>query len=271
MSSIMFSKKKLLISIVDFNKAERVIQVVLRLIKVVEQKYDLEISIVDNSCSYSNRLILEKLNVIENVFITYSDSNLGYVKATNLSIKDRGCDYLLVINPDVELASDFDIESLIKWYSTIENVGVVGIKQINPDSSLAPVFRRDPSLLSQLLRRLPIKKIPYFSKIVDNYEANDVDWKLIQEVDWLQSSFWFMKANIWDELTGLDERFFLFMSDPDFCFRVRQKGYSCYYNPNFVAYADGVRCSSGGLLSILNNKPLQWHLVDAFKYYIKGK
>lgn len=260
---------KLLISIVDYNKAKKVVSVIDRVLESNYYDLDIEFSIVDNSCSLENKQILDSVSSKASMTIIYPEENIGYTKATNLSTKNRTFDYLLIINPDVELEIGFDLGKLLACYENLRDVGVMGIKQLNPDGTLAPVFRRYPSLLAQILRRLPIRRIGFIRNYVAKYEARDCDWSKMQKVDWLQSSFWLVNSNTWFNLNGLDERFFLFMSDPDFCLRANKSGYSCYYNPNFVAHSDGLRCSDGGIFSILTNKPLQWHLLDSIKYYFK--
>lgn len=267
----MSSKKKLLVSIVDYNKGAQVVEAVKSLKSIANENISLQFSIVDNSCTESNKSLLLPLNSHDNVTINFSSSNIGYVKATNLSVSGFEFDYLLILNPDVTLDTELELSGMLNWYEEQQNIGVLGIKQVNPDGSLAPVFRRFPSFLAQSLRRTPLKILPFFNKIVERYQADDFDQSEIQVVDWLQSSFWFMSKRIWRAVGPLDERFFLFMSDPDFCLRAAKQGYNNYYNPNFLAYSDGVRCSGTGAMSIFYNKVLQWHFIDAVKYYLKEK
>nr|WP_192381899.1 glycosyltransferase family 2 protein [Pseudomonas sp. PDM20]MBD9683203.1 glycosyltransferase family 2 protein [Pseudomonas sp. PDM20] len=224
-------------------------------------------TVVDNSCTPKNAEMLLAITS-SRVSIEISDSNIGYTKATNRSV-NRDSEYLIIINPDIEIPETFNIQNLTSTLDSDPEIGVIGVKQVNPDNSIAPAIRRYPSLIAQISRRTPLKNLYPFKAIVENYECSDIDWGIPTEVDWLQSSFWLMKKETWDLLGGLDTRFNIFMSDPDFCLRLKKIGLKSYYIPSQWVRADGKRASSGGILSIFKSRPLRIHLLDSIKYYLK--
>lgn len=265
------TKYKILVSVVDYFKADSVLQLY-HAFDGYHQMHDIFFSIVDNSCDVQNGESLIRLSGYGNVSITINDKNIGYTKATNQSISNGSCfepDFIIIINPDVRLSHDFNLSFAIEKLMSHAEIGILGIRQINDDGSVAPVIRRYPNLISQVIRRTFLRTLPLCKRSVQKYEANDLDWDKPQSVDWLQSSFWLIRKSIWDEIGPLDESFFLFMADPDYCLRAKNSGYSSFYEPSLVAYADGKRASAGGFLKIFKSRALRIHVLDALKYYLK--
>lgn len=262
---------KIVVSVVNYYKAEQVLKAY-DSFHAFKINFDFMFSIVDNSCDVNNA---EKLNILKNkkdVSLYISDFNLGYTKATNLSIRNvckEDVDFVLILNPDIELSDSFNMEYAIETLISDSSIGILGVKQINADGSNAPVIRRFPNLMAQVLRRTLFKRLVFFNSIVSKYEASDLDWNKNQFVDWLQSSFWLIPYSVWTDVGELDERFYLFMSDPDYCLRAKEKGYSSFYDASLLAYADGKRASAGGMLKVFNSRVLRIHIFDAFKYYLK--
>lgn len=262
-------KIELLISIVNYHKSERVKQSVLVLSKVLSC-IDYRVVIVDNSSCDSELRALSTICSKKVEVLSY-DENLGYTKATNLSLQLGDFDpaYILILNPDVILSDTFNINELFSKLNEDSAVGLIGVKQINDDGSFAPVVRNFPTIITQVLRRTPLANISFISKYLEKYEYNSFNYNSDAEVDWLQSSLWILRADTWRKLDGLDERFFLFMSDPDFCKRLEMTGYKSLYVSSEHAYADGKRASAGGLTGIFRNKVIRYHCMDALKYYFK--
>jgi GT2 family glycosyltransferase len=219
------------------------------------------ISILDNSCDEDNFNTLVRGISRDRVSLVRSKSNIGYSRGINLSV-DWSADYVVLLNPDVIVSDQETWSEVISILDADESVGVVGVAQVNDDGSVAEVARRFPSLRKQVLRRLLKSEKEYSAIQVDNSFG-------VCEVDWLQSSFWVMRGEVWRALEGLDERFFLFMADPDFCLRAFRMGYKSLLYSKRKSLADGRRASSGGVGSIVFNAVLRVHIVDMIRYYIK--
>jgi GT2 family glycosyltransferase len=149
-------------------------------------------------------------------------------------------------------------------------VGVAAPQQIDEDSGkIALTVRAFPKLRRQIARRTWLRYLPGVKESVAYDEMQHLDYSQTQSVDWLQSSFWILRHDLWNQLNGLDERFFLFMSDPDFCYRVWEAGFEVTYFPEVKVYADGLRCSAGGFSDFFTKWTLRQHLRDAVKYQAK--
>jgi N-acetylglucosaminyl-diphospho-decaprenol L-rhamnosyltransferase len=159
------------------------------------------------------------------------------------------------------------LQKLVEYMNANPKVGVMGPKQVDdPNNEIAMTVRAFPKLRNQIARRTWLRKLPGFKEAVAHDEMRHLDYSKTQEVDWLQSSFWIVRKKLWDELEGLDERYFLFMSDPDFCWKTWQKGLQVIYYPEVIVNADGKRCSAGGFLDFFRSWTMRQHLKDAIKY-----
>lgn len=259
-------------SIVDYRKAVKVIPTLAALLSQ-ELDGNLQITILDNSESNANfDTLAGACRNVANLTLIRSRRNTGYTRATNNSV-DSSADYIVLLNPDVVLEDPRTLKKAIRILQENVRVGIVGIKQINPDGSTESVARRFPDLKAQLARRLgPLAKT-LFKRQISSYEYGDLSSEHDGhvEVDWVQSSFWVVRGDLWRELNGLDERFFLFMAEADFSWRANRAGYTTAIMLDTHARADGLRASGGGLLAVFRSRALRSHIKDAVKYYVKNR
>lgn len=256
------------IIIVDYFKAERVLK---NIEGILSQHcdFDIEIIVVDNSCDKSNRQILEKLPKERQISLIYNKTNVGYISACNQAAKLCTGKYIILVNPDIIWESDNILSKLISKFSEEVDIGIIGTRQKNDDGTIPDTVRRFPDLIAQISRRTFLRKIPLLKNRVEHYEVNDFDYHISADVDWLQSSFMAIRQELWAAVGGLDPAYYLFMADPDICYKAWQNGYRVYYDSDIVVGADGKRCSAGGILSILTNKVVRYHLRDAINYQLK--
>lgn len=268
MSYVPFRKNALLV-IVDFFKADQVVKNVLGALKQ-RTNGRLDIVVIDNSCCDIN---FEKLKVLKlhGVKVIKNQSNIGYTKACNQGARLVESDFIFLINPDIVWYQDDTLEQIFNEFETDNHVGILGVKQINEDGSIPQIVRSFPNLLTLISRRTFLGKIKYFKKRVREYENFTFNYEVTSDVDWLQSSFIAIRSDLWNKLNGLDERFHIFMSDPDICFRAKKEGFKVRYYADVYVGADGRRCSEGRNFSIFTNKVLIHHLFDAIRYQLKHR
>lgn len=263
-------KIKASIVILDFLKSRRVCENVENIQKQITN-FDFEIIIVDNSCNPENAKKLDSLRKFENVHIHINKKNLGYIRANNYGAELAKGKYLLIVNPDIILEGPDTLQKLVDYMESHPQVGICGPKQINDDTGeVAMSVRAFPNIFLQVARRTMLRKLPLISKWVAYDEMRHLDYNKTQTVDWLQSSFWITRKALWDELGGLDKTYFLFMSDPDLCFKCWQSGKEVVYYPEVTVFADGRRLSGeGGFVDFFRRWTLRQHVRDSLKYQIK--
>lgn len=259
---------KVLIMVLNFMKAERVLHAVQDILNQVGN-FDMTVVVGDNSCDSKQAEILAALSDNPRVNLQIFGSNLGYIKAHNLMAKDTDADYIFTINPDVLLKDAKTIQKMLDYMLQNPDCGVVAPKQMDDDGSITMSVRGWPNLFLQVARRTFLRKLPIVSSLVARDEMQNMDYSKTQEVPWLQASFNCVRGDLWRRVGGHDERYFLFMSDPEICWQSWKHGLKVIYHPVTIVYADGVRVSAGGLKKFFKSWVMQQHLRDSIKFTVK--
>lgn len=260
--------KKLSILIVDYFKCDRVISSVDSLSHILDGVVQFEFIILDNSNDKKNReALLKGIGHLDFVKLIFSEVNVGYTKAMNIIAREATGDVLLVLNPDIVIDSVETVSSCLSFLKSNVEVGIVAPFQINVDGTFPEVARKYPSFLQLIVKRT-FYKMGLFCNYVKSYtEPYDLKQEIIY-ADWLQSSCFFIEKNVYDEIGGFDEKYFLFMADIDFCKQLSRIGMKSVYLKTPYVFADGKRASDGGVLSLFKSKALRIHIADAIKYYV---
>jgi len=256
---------KATIIILDYMKGAQVVENV----KSINQQtthFDFKIIVIDNSCNQENAKYLYKLSSVDNVSLVINTENLGYTKAHNSVNHMIEGDYILIVNPDIEWKDPEAIEKMIDYMDNNMDTGILGPKQVEADGKVAMSVRAFPRFYLQVARRTILRKLPFLKKRVSHDEMRHLDYEKIQEVDWLQSSCVVVRRDLWQSLGGLNEEYFLFMSDVELCFESWKKGYKVIYFPGAEVQADGKRVSAGGMKQFFRSWVMRQHVKDSLKY-----
>lgn len=260
------SHPKVSIIILDYLKSKRVCENV-ESIHAQKVDFPFEVIIVDNSCNPLNAEKLKTLKGYPDVKIFINESNVGYIRGNNQGVSHSHGEYILIVNPDIVWRDPHTLQKLIRYMEHHPEIGVLGPKQINDgDGSVAMTVRAFPKLTLQVARRTWLRRLPLVKDWVAHDEMRHLNYNLIQPVDWIQSSFWVTRRSVWDKFDGLDPRYFIFMSDPDYCYKCWKAGLQVVYYPEVAVFADGIRASAGGLKAFFTRWTLRQHLKDAIAY-----
>lgn len=257
---------KISICIVDYNKAAQVLSNVQG---ILTQDYEgeKEILIWDNSENPENAKILQTLSEIPEVEIIISEKNIGYPKANNELAKQSTGEILCFVNPDIQWEDPSTLSILSEYLLHNDKAGIIAPRQKEPEGKDALSIRKFPSLFVQIIRRTWLRNIAPFSYWVEKDEMTNVERMQTQTVDWVQSSFLMISKDLWNQLGGFNEQYFLFMADTELCKKCWEKGKQVVYLPKTEVMSDGKRCSEGGLQDFFSSKSMQIHLKDSLKYF----
>ena len=215
---------KISIVILDFEKSARVLE---NVASILRQKtdFDFEIIIAVNAANEDKRQRYKSLQDSPQLRFIFNEKNLGYTRGINAAVAQARGGFICIVNPDIVWKEIDTLGQLVKFLEANPQVGLVGPRQINdPEGEVAMTVRAFPALGTQIARRTWLRHLPGVRDKVAHDEMQHLDYTKTQAVDWLQSSFWLVRKELWDRLHGLDENFFLFMSDPDFCWRIWEYG-----------------------------------------------
>ncbi len=172
----------------------------------------------------------ERLDVIKQKFpllkIIQNPTNYGYARGINVGLREAKGEYVLVLNPDILVFKD-TIDSMIRYMEKNKNIAVLGPKLLNADKSLQYSCRRYPNLKTMPFRRGPLKN--RMTKSVAKYEMHDFDHKEIRDVDWLCGGFLLVRKEVFGQIGLMDEFYFLYLDDVDFCRRAHTVGRVTYF------------------------------------------
>lgn len=214
--------------IVNWNTKQFLIECIDSLIKNTK-KHSIEIIVVDNASVDDSVEAVRKLFPF--VKVIQNTSNLGFAKANNIGIKESSGRYVCLVNSDIKLVNDA-IDLMIHHMDEHASIGVLGPKTLNPDMSLRLNCRRLPSLWNTFCQASGLSRIfPQYKTMNDNlmtYFPHDV----IKSVDILPGCFLMVRRKALSEVGLLDEKFFIYGEDKDWCKRFKEAGWKIIFFPS---------------------------------------
>jgi len=264
----MSKKVKLTVLILDFFKAEKVVKNV-EFLRGQVVDFDFKIVVIDNSASDENSRILRKIPPSRNFELVINDKNLGYTRGHNAVAERIEGDFVLILNPDVEFRDPRTLKMMVDFMNAHPGVGIIGPKQVAPDGRIEMTVRAFPKFRIQVARRTFLRRLPWLNRRVDFDEMRHLDYSRTQTADWIQSSCVLIRRDLWDQIGGFDEDYFLFMGDVEICRQAWKKGFEVVFVPQIQVFADGIRCSDGGFRKFFKSWALRQHVRDALKYQMK--
>lgn len=190
------------------------------------QNAEFEVFVVDNN-SYDDTAAMVRENYPEVKLIT-NQNNYGFARANNQAIKLARGRYILLLNPDMRLFDD-TLSRVVSWADRHEQAWVIGCRLIDESARIVKQARRFPALLDQLAI---ILKIPHlFPKVLNKYLMNDFDYSKSASVDSIRGGFFMIRKEAIKKVGLLDERYFLWFEEVDYCRRVKRAGGQIWYMP----------------------------------------
>ena len=166
------------------------------------------------------------------VVLTKNKFNLGFSKAVNQALIKSSAPYVVLLNPDTKVEKGF-FESVIHFMKNNTGVGILGPKIIDPDGSIQGSARAFPSPLTSIFgRKSPLTKFfPNNPITASNILTTKSDGKSPMAVDWVSGACMAIRRKAIQDVGLLDERFFMYWEDADWCRRMREKGWKVTYFP----------------------------------------
>ena len=205
-----------------------------------------EIIVVDNASRDESAEAVERQ--YPKVTLIANKNNRGFARANNQGIRLAKGRHILLLNPDTVVRPD-TLRQTVAFLDNHPDIGILGCKILNRDGSRQRSIRRDPSFSSQAL--ILAKLHAFFPKLnpLRRYFASDVTYDHEQDVEQVMGAFLAFRASLTNRVGLLDEGFFLWFEEVDFCKRVRAAGLRIVFLPSITITHFGGE-SFGQLLSI---------------------
>lgn len=216
------------ILIVNYNTRELTLDA-LRSVYRSQTNYTFEVILIDNhSTDGSLEAIKEEFPQVK---IIENQENVGFAKANNQGIRRAAGRYILLLNSDTIIQPD-TLEIMLRFMDQHPNIGASGCKVVLPDGSLDKACRRGfPTPSASFYYAFGLAKlfphVPKFNQYQLSYLDPDDDYP----VDCLVGAFMLVRREVIDHVGMLDEDFFMYGEDVDWCYRIKKAGWEIYYYP----------------------------------------
>jgi GT2 family glycosyltransferase len=180
----------------------------------------------------------EDLEAIKNRFpqceIICNDKNIGFGAAVNIGLARTTAPYVMIINPDACIREGSS-QALLDWLDSRPNVGILGPRILSPDGTVQGSARGFPTGFTGLFGRSSL-----LSRFFPNNSItrrNVMTWKAEGicgvDTDWVSGAFMVVRREALKDVGLLDERFFMYWEDADWCRRMWQKKWRVVYYTGF--------------------------------------
>jgi N-acetylglucosaminyl-diphospho-decaprenol L-rhamnosyltransferase len=179
---------------------------------------ELEIIVVDNNSSDGSVDIIKNN---ETVKLIQSKENLGFGRGCNLGAKAATGKYLLFLNSDTEILDKGFLE-MTSFLEKNSKIGILGGRLENEDGSAQSSVGKFYNLFNLFIMLLGFERLGFLRSSPNS----------TKKVDWISGACMMVRRDIFEKLTGFDEKFFMYIEDMEICFRAQKLGYETYFYPN---------------------------------------
>jgi len=222
-----------------------------------------EVILVDNASADGS--VSQALDEHPKLRVIRNRENAGFARAVNQGLREALGELVLIMNPDVTLRPTA-IVTLVDFMQRHPEVGIAGPRLLNPDGTVQASARREPSAWTGLFGRSTLLSRLLPDNGLTRRELPTLGHHGLDplRVDWVSGACLMARRRAFETVGLLDERFFLFWEDADWCRRHRQSGWQVAYVPAAVAvHRIGVSRARRPLRSTLD-----FHR-SAYRYYRK--
>jgi N-acetylglucosaminyl-diphospho-decaprenol L-rhamnosyltransferase len=192
---------------------------------------DLEILVIDNNSTDGSPEMVRA--EFPQVRLITNEENRGFTAANNQGLAASRGRFLLLLNPDTEVVGDA-LGVMLRTMEEHPKIGVLGPRLLYPDGSLQPSRRRFPTFATALVESTVVQEWWRDNRILRHYYMDDIpaaDSGQVQQVDWLVGACLLVRREVYDQVGRLDEGFFMYSEELDWCRRIKEAGWEIAYFP----------------------------------------
>lgn len=215
----------------------------------VSANENFEVLVVDNDSTDGSPEMVEK--EFPAVSVIRCKTNHGFAKANNIGIQNASGNYLCLVNSDVEFIEN-PFQILIDYMVSESSVGIIGPKILDSQRNIQRSWMRFPTLWNMFCRAVALDNLApgslhFGSYLIKNWKPDNPT-----PIDVINGCFWFVRKTALKQVGLLDESFFMYGEDLDWCKRFKEKNWQVVYHPgtSVIHYGGG---SSA-------NAPVRFHI-----------
>ncbi len=203
-----------------------------------------------------------RLRVIE------TGGNRGFGHGYNRGVHYASGRYLLINNPD-KMPETSAVETLVARMEADPSIGIAAPRLLHPDGTQRISARAEPRPLDLIAKRTFLRR--FLPGHVEHYLQQSRDQDKEQVVDWVAGGSFMIRKELFHELGGFDERFFLFFEDTDLCRRTRLCGKRILYCPSAIVYDKKRRLSDMSAWRMPFSRIGRAHIMSGLRYFWKWR
>jgi GT2 family glycosyltransferase len=204
------------IIIVNYNGKDFIVQC-LRSLESLRLSMPMETIVVDNNSTDGSVEAIKAL--YPKVKVNAQKHNYGFGKANNIGANASTGEYLFFINNDTVFTEDL-VAPLSLFLKENPSCGAVGPLLVNADGTYQHSYGYFPSIINEW-------RVQKETKAIKSIPTNLTP----QEVDWVSFAAVMIPRAVFEQISGFDERYFMYFEDADVCVRLKEIGYSTIYCP----------------------------------------
>jgi len=274
-------KTKLHVVVVNYRTPYLALECLRSLAWVVNGDLDISAVIVDN-CSGDNSASIIRSEVEEfdfkfPVVFMQSERNGGFAYGNNQALRhlfiptdSAGCylgsdnDVIWLLNPDTYL-QEGGIHSLLEFMRLNPKVGIVGSRVVNEDGTDRRSAFRTPNFFSEIDSALAIGPV---SRLLKRFHVAPEPSAVPVQVDWVSGASLFMRAEVLQRVGLMDENYFMYFEETDYCLAAQSKGFQVWFWPDFsIVHLVGQASGVTGTSRMLKRRPKYW--FDSRAYFFR--
>ncbi len=241
----MNKKESLLIIIVTFNSESQIDICLESIFKSKTAGTDYKVVVVDNNSEDSTvkkiKSKYQKNIKDETISIIQNRQNIGFSKAVNLCLKNKKFDYYLLLNPDMYVLEDTIVDAITLCKDT--GSSIVGVSTSNENGSKSGSYFRFPNLCVGIFDFTNLRKLSRSDYWHKYFYYEDLD-TFPTHVDVVTGGFMLIKRSVVERIGGMDESFFMYLEDVDYCLRATIAGFKLSVVEKSIVHIGGASSSN---------------------------
>lgn len=180
---------------------------------------------------------IDQIRLPSGIQLSINSNNFGFAKAINQALQKGDADYVVLLNPDILVVNGF-FESALQFMDSNPQVGLLGPRIFDENGSIQNSARSFPTPLTTFFGRSS-----FLSRIFPNNPVTrrnllnlQSDGTTPMEVDWVSGACMVVRRKAIEKVGHMDERFFMYWEDADWCRRMRDHGWRVVYYPRASVY-----------------------------------
>ncbi|MCA0454114.1 MAG: glycosyltransferase family 2 protein [Chloroflexi bacterium] len=201
----------------------------LRCVESTVKRVSYETVVVDNASTDGSQDMVRR--DFPNVKLIANKDNVGFATANNQAMKVVEGRYVLLLNSDA-FVHENTLDTMVTFMDEHPQAGMSSCKLLYEDGSLQRSCATFPTLATEFYIALGLDKLFPKSKVFGKYLMTDWDYDTTRQVDVIMGAFMMVRRELISKIGMMDEAFFMYSEEVDWCYRFKQAGSTVYFYPD---------------------------------------